>query len=169
MKRFAAIGLAMAMSLSLPAAAADSHASGQEIDHAGSVRIGANLSTLNATRASHGLSDGSTDCDYYLTPSLPPQVTMMVIHGRVARFDLSADSHAGPFGIVIGELEQEALRRMPRRTVVGPHFYGEKSDHYLTWRVPGHGLALRVETIGGHVAGMYWGNWDAVQYVEGCL
>lgn len=46
---------------------------------------------------------------------------------------------------------------------------GGPDDHDLTWRDPQRGLAVRDETGEGKVTAMYWGNWDAVQFIEGCL
>ena len=94
---------------------------------------------------------------------------MMVVGGKAVRFDLDDASEKGPFGIGIEDSEASALKKLPHDAAIDQHHYGDEGDHYLTWRDPPKDLALRVETWEGKVTRMYWGRWEAVQYVEGCL
>ncbi len=142
----------------------------ERLDGAGSVRIGQKFKDLA------GKADWKADevgdpefCTYYTGRLLPDGVSMMVEDGRVARFDVYGEAVAAPFGIRIGDAEEIAMKKLPKGVVVSQHHYGDGGDHYLTWRKPRTHLAIRVEAMGGRVGGVYWGSWDSVQYVEGCL
>ncbi|MBB3805953.1 hypothetical protein FHT03_000931 [Xanthomonas arboricola] len=139
------------------------------LDHAGSVRIGQEFAGLAPTAAWQRDESLTEGCDYVREGALPRSVAMMVLDGRIVRFDISAAGAIGPYGIRVGDSEAVVRSRLPAGYSVEPHFYGGRDDHYLTWRDPRHGLAVRYETGEGHVTSMYWGRWGAVQFVEGCL
>ncbi len=139
------------------------------LDRAGAVRVGQTFAELAPhaawQREEHSPTEG---CEYVRAGTLPPSVAMMVTDGRVVRFDAGAAGTVGPFGVRIGDSEAAARARLPAGYSVEPHAYGGPGDHYLTWRDPQRGLAVRYETGEGKVTSMYWGNWDAVQCIEGC-
>ncbi|WP_369975925.1 hypothetical protein [Xanthomonas bundabergensis] len=151
------------------ASAAGAAAPAPALDRSGAVRIGQRFAEL-APRAAWQRDNGGPieSCDYVHAGLLPADVAMMVLDGRVARFDVTDAGPAGPFGIRIGDSEATARARLPAGYRVEPHHYGGPDDHYLTWRDPQGGLAVRYETGEGTVTSMYWGSWDAVQLVEGC-
>ena len=139
------------------------------LDRSGGVRIGQSFAELEPRAAWKPFNVGPMgSCDFVEAGLLPAGVAMMVEDGRVVRFDVTDPGLAGPFGIRIGDSEAAARARLPAGYSVEPHHYGGPNDHYLTWRDPQHGLAVRYETGEGNVTSMYWGSWDAVQLVEGC-
>jgi hypothetical protein len=146
------------------------------LDHAGSIKIGTPFSELKSKSAWKAVGYRGDDNDdmacevYYGGNLLPAGVVMMVYDGKVVRFDLGGDAKiSGPFGIGIGDSEKSVLEKLPKATTVVPHFYSGEPDHHLTWHDPQTNLAIRVDTEQGKVSLMYWGQWEQVQYVEGCL
>lgn len=159
--------------LVLPLVAAWGQEERARLDRAGEIRIGDSMAALKSRAgweaAGHGEPDQEAGCEYYQGALLPGGVSMMVLDGNVARFDLDGDAGTGPFDVRVGDAEESALEKLPEDVVVDRHHYGDEGDHYLTWRQPQGTLAFRVETWAGRVERMYWGEWEAVQYVEGCL
>lgn len=144
------------------------------LDRFGDIVIGtafADLETRGPWRAAMGADLGVPEsCEIYTGPALSEAVSMMVVDGRVARFDLNEAGQSGPFGVRIGATEEEARALLPKAIEVEPHHYGSNGeDHYLSWRSPDGKGSLRVETMQGKVQAIYWGDWNAVQFVEGCL
>ena len=165
-------GVLLALGLALPAIAAGIQPS-TELAHAGQVKLGDRVQDgqVGWQRLDDAAMEADLHCAYYANRQrLPDGVTAMVHEGVVVRFDLGDDQRAGPFGVRVGEREAVARARLPEDAVVSTHAYGEEpGDHYLTWRDPADGRALRVETTAGTVGSLYWGEWDAVQLIEGCL
>ncbi len=121
------------------------------------------------------------DCEYYERGTLPEGMSMMVIADRIARFDVDGEGDPGvrvdarpaaappiPFGLWVGMDAAEAKKRLPAGVVVSPHAYVSPDGDYLTWTDKRANLALRLETLGGVVTSIYWGQPDAVELIEGC-
>jgi hypothetical protein len=144
-----------------------------ELSHAGQVRLGDRVAdgTQGWTRLDDAAMEADLHCAYYRNPDrLPRDVVAMVAEGVVVRFELDTPGRPGPFGVTVGMTETQARDRMPADTETSTHHYGEEPhDHYLTWRDPADGSALRAEVEGGRVSRLYWGRWPAVQLIEGCL
>ncbi len=144
-----------------------------ELAHAGQVKLGDRVADGQGgwQRLDDAASEADLHCAYYANRArLPLGVAAMVADGVVTRFDQRDDQRSGPFGVRVGEAEAAARARLPDDTVVSTHEYGsEPGDHYLTWRDPADGRALRVETSARTVTAIYWGEWPAVQLIEGCL
>ncbi|WP_420007453.1 hypothetical protein [Xanthomonas sacchari] len=155
--------------LVLAAAVAPAGETAAALDRVGTLRVGQVFAEL-APRArwDYERGEAGVDCDYVHAGQLPKDVAMMVLDGRIARFEVTEIGPVGPFGIRIGDSEASASARLPAGASVEPHHYGGTDAHYLTWRDPQRGLAVRYETGEGTVRTMYWGSWDAVQLVEGC-
>jgi len=161
-------GLGVALLLCASASHAG-EASAPALDRSGPVHVGQTFAELAARGGWQRDPDiASPGCFYARAGTLPKGVDMMVLGDRVVRFDVGDKAVAGPFGIRIGDGEAAARGRLPAGYSVDPHAYGDADDHYLTWRDPQGALAVRYETMRGKVSAMYWGSWDAVQFIEGC-
>jgi len=145
----------------------------EALDHSGPVRIGHDFSGLadKAVWEPNSYADGQAvpACEIYEGGLLSDGISMMVEDGHVTRFQVYDAGRIGPFGLLVGDSEESAMTKVPRGTTIELHHYAGEHGHYLTWRDPGSDLAIRVETIDGTVEGFYWGRWESVQYVEGCL
>ena len=110
------------------------------------------------------------DCEYFTGGVLPPPVSMMVMDGRIARFDLRdrGTPVVGPYGLYPGLSRAQVEQVLPRGYETSAHAYGDADDVYLTWRQPGTGLGLRVEIVDGVADALFWGDADAVTLIEGC-
>ncbi len=170
--RFAPFALGVCIVLAVAAPSTHASSPDDQLDHAGSVRIGEKLSAVRKQESgsAKGASakDDASGCDEVESRLLPEGVSMMVEDGAVVRFEIVEGTAKDPFGVGIGDSEASALKKLPKGTVVGPSYSGDKHDHVLTWRTARGNLGLRVETTAGKVTMLYWGSWKAVQYVEGC-
>ncbi len=116
------------------------------------------------------------DCEYYARGTLPEGMSMMVLGDRIARFDVHGEGDPGarsdappvPFGLWVGMSVAEARQRLPADVVASPHAYVWPDGEYLTWTDERAGLALRVETDKDVVTSIYWGQPEAVEFIEGC-
>lgn len=107
----------------------------------------------------------SEECDQVPLPGRPG-VALMFVGGVLHRIDVfrpgvRTAAGVGP-GDPVAKVEQAypGLARMPNRY--------DGSEEYLTVG-PRQGRALRFETLKGKVDRAYAGDWEQVQYVEGCL
>ena len=106
---------------------------------------------------------------------LPAGVGMMLLDGRIARFEIGL-SDAGdtaaeaPFGLRRGMSLAEAGMRLPDDGIdVSLHKYSWPPGLYLDWRDAAHDRALRVELPDAEVAVILWGRTEAIQLSEGCV
>lgn len=138
-------------------------------DRLGPVRIGARAADLRsagvAIRTDEPLP-GST-CSYARITSLP-DVFLMLDGPVVTRIDVATPTHPTLGGLRVGQSEAEALRRLGGRAVVQPHPYTGPEGHYLVVHEAGAPRGLIVETNGKTVQSYRFGNWEQVQWVEGC-
>ena len=170
--KFAPFALGLGIVLGVAASSAHAGSPDDQLDHAGTVRIGEKLSAVRkrevGTAKGASTKDDASGCDHVESRLLPEGVSMMVEDGAVVRFEIVEGKAKDPFGVGIGDTEASVLKKLPKGTVVGPGYSGDKHDHVLTWRTLRGDFALRVETTAGKVTMLYWGSWKAVQYVEGC-
>lgn len=170
MKYDVAAGLFVAGLFFLGTPARAVEASGEQaLSHVGDVRVGDAFAPLKS-RAKWDMDDPDpkAKCAFYFDGLMPPGVSMMVLNGKVARFDADSEAVDTPFGIHIGDSQQEAVKKLPKDVQIGPNNNGQKGDQYLTWRAKDGKLAIRVETVAGLVYGLYWGAWEQVQWSDGC-
>ena len=105
---------------------------------------------------------------------LPAGVAMMLLDGRIARFDIGPSDGGdatpeAPFGLRRGMSLAEAGALLPDEGVEPElHKYAWPPGLYLTWRDAARDRALRVELPDGVVETILWGRLDAVQLTEGC-
>ena len=114
------------------------------------------------------------DCRHVGGGVLPPGMSMMVMEGRIARFELphrvTADMPRvqAPFGLFTGMSRRDVLARLPDGVQTRAHEYGDPGDVYLDWRGPGTDLGLRVEVVGDAAQAIFWGDAGATTLIEGC-
>jgi hypothetical protein len=114
------------------------------------------------------------DCRHVGGGVLPPGMSMMVMEGRIARFELPHRATPGmpqvqaPFGLFTGMSQRDVLARLPDGVQTSRHEYGDPGDVYLDWRGPGTPFGLRVEVVGDAAQAIFWGDADATTLIEGC-
>ncbi len=116
------------------------------------------------------------NCTQVSGGSLPAGVGMMLLEGRIARFEIGltggdeALSPPGPFGLRRGMSLGEAGARLPDEGVEPAlHKYAWPPGLYLTWDNASRDRAVRVELPDGLVEVILWGRADAVRLTEGCV
>jgi hypothetical protein len=133
-------------------------------DGIGPVRVGMNLSQLNAALKEHFAQDNEP-C-FYVDTKRHPGIGFMIQHGRVTRVDVTNRSISTTEGIRIGDTEARVTKVYGNKLQIEPHHY-VNDGHYLTMYNSRYGI--RFETEKGKVTGFYAGDKNAIQYIEGCL
>jgi hypothetical protein len=114
---------------------------------------------------------GSEECDYvfFAGDSVEGNVHFMVVHGRVARVDVSDGGIATAEGARIGDSEQRIRELYPGRITVEPHKYIDGHYMIVAPAAPADsGHAIIFETDGAHVTSYRAGRLPEVRYIEGC-
>jgi hypothetical protein len=138
-------------------------------DGVGPVKIGMSVSQLNGVlREKFSMPVDKTDqgC-FYLKSRKHPHTAFMIENGRLVRIDVEEPGVSTSEGIRVGDLESRALKVYGPQLKVSEHQYIE-SGHYLTIRSNSGRYGIRFETDQGKVTTFYAGQYDAIQYVEGC-
>jgi hypothetical protein len=148
------------------------------LDHVGELNIGDAFSAddwLAEWTSAEAREITGGDCEQYSGGVLPPGMSMMVLDGAIARFELSAHQHAAaaslrraPFGLRLGQTKAEALALLPEGVEISAHEYEAPQGEYLTWRDPASKLGIRLETYLDIVEAIYWGDAAAATLIEGC-
>ncbi|HUR15191.1 MAG TPA: hypothetical protein VM097_11940 [Mycobacteriales bacterium] len=140
------------------------------IDGIGPITVGMTLAEAEAAagqRFTTMQDDFAPHCGHVAPRSGSPDINLMLIDGKVARFEVDKGSATRTDrGIGIGATEDEVKAAYPGRVVVRPHAYTD--GHYL--RVVSHDgrLALVLETDGTRVTMFRSGTARAADYTEGC-
>ncbi|MBD9368791.1 hypothetical protein [Xanthomonas sp. XNM01] len=114
------------------------------------------------------------DCRHVGGGVLPAGMSMMVMDGRIARFELvhrdapDIPRVQAPFGLFTGMARGDVLALLPDGVQTSRHEYGDPGDVYLDWRQPGAPLGLRVEIVGDVASAIFWGDAGATTLIEGC-
>ncbi|MCW2383530.1 MULTISPECIES: hypothetical protein [unclassified Sphingobium] len=149
--------------------AAAEPAQAETLNQVGPIRIGATLAELAAEGlAVAGRDDpmpGST-CTYAHFKGWP-EAAVMLDGDHVVRVDVSDAQHEGPFGLRVGQSEAEAIKRLGSAEVQ-PHPYTGPTGHYLVFHRDNAPTGLIAETDGKTVQSWRIGQWEQVQWVEGC-
>lgn len=176
MSRTAGLACAALLLAGAPAAATPAPT---DHDAVGGLRIGDAFAPAS-TGAGWTVSDdsaASADCARLSDGPLPPGVGMMVLDGRIARFEIGLSGGAGdgpppavPFGLQLGMSLGEAGSRFPAEVEVAAHKYAWPPGLYLTWQDPLRDRGVRAELPDGRtVEVILWGTALAVTLTEGCL
>jgi len=140
-------------------------------DGAGPVKVGISLSELNGVlreKFSLPLEKDERRC-FYVNPREHPDISIMIVDGRVARFDVVSAGVSTSKGIQVGDSEARARHAYGPRMKVSRHAYtGDEGGHYLTFRSSDARYGIRFETDQGKITMFYAGRYAAVQYIEGC-
>ncbi len=122
-----------------------------------------------------GPLQGEVDCLHYTGGVLPDGVSMMVMDGAIARFELDARSRPdaarrvrAPFGLHLAMSRSELVEALPSSAEFSPHAYSAPQGEYLTWQDAESGLSVRVELTLDHIDDILWGDAGAVTLIEGC-
>ena len=138
-------------------------------DGAGPVRAGMTLTELNKTLHVRFMlpKDKDEQACFYVTPKAQPKVAFMILDGRLGRIDVDKAGVKTSLGIQVGDSEKKALETYGKTLKVGPHKYID-NGHYLTVKSADAHYGIRFETEGGKITSFYAGQYQAIQYVEGC-
>jgi hypothetical protein len=85
----------------------------------------------------------------------------------VARIDVDAPGVFTFAGLQVGDSEAHARKVYGPKLKVSAHQYVD-TGHYLTVKSDDPRYGVRFETDNGKITMYYAGNYDAIQYVEGC-
>ena len=173
MIKFAVAVVFACATFSIPslATADDSHRI--SLDGYGPVKFGMNH--VAAQRAlGVKLVDEHPDPDYPHCTFLSPAnghtgVSFMLLHGYIARVDVSERAVATLSGARVGDSKASVISRYSGRILVTPHHYTAPHGSYLTMLSSDHKRGLRFETDGNKVTTFYAGTKEAIEFVEGCL
>ncbi|GAA3926780.1 hypothetical protein [Luteimonas lutimaris] len=113
-----------------------------------------------------------TGCFHVTGGDLPDGLAMMVMDGRIARFEVGPPNRGAdvrpPFGLHPGMARAAVEEAMPVDVRVSQHQYGGEGDVYIDWLVPGGRYGVRAEITNDKVDAVFWGDGDAIQLIEGC-
>jgi hypothetical protein len=137
-------------------------------DGVGPVKVGMTLAQLSAILYQKLSEDesGSENC-FYVHARGHAHVSFMIEEGKLARIDVDAPGVATSTGIQVGDSEAHARQVYGVKLKVTEHKYID-TGHYLTVRSADGRYGVRFETDKGKITTFYAGNYDAIQYVEGC-
>jgi hypothetical protein len=139
-------------------------------DGIGPVKIGMNLIQLNTVlheKLTPPKDKDEQDC-YIDGPGAHPQVSFMILNGRLARIEVDQPGVSTEAGIQVGDSEERAKQVYGSSVKVKPHAYTGPQGHYLTIRSADGRYGIRFETDNGKITTFYAGRFDAIQYIEGC-
>lgn len=139
-------------------------------DGIGPVKIGMNLVQLNTVlheKFTPPKDKDEQDC-YIDGPAAHPQVSFMILKGRLARIEVDRPGVSTEAGIQVGDSEERAKQAYGSSLKVKPHAYTGPQGHYLTIRSADGRYGIRFETDNGKITTFYAGRFDAIQYIEGC-
>ncbi|MBZ4187210.1 hypothetical protein K7B09_12850 [Thermomonas sp. RSS23] len=120
------------------------------------------------------LVDEYPDADYPDCKFLSPKnghagVTFMLLHGHIARVDVSERAISTVSGARVGDSKESIMSLYAGRVLVTPHYYTAPDGSYLTMLSSDRKHGLRFETDMNRVTTYYAGTKEAIQFVEGCL
>jgi len=98
-----------------------------------------------------------------------PGTSVLLLHGRVARIDVSQRGIFTLSGAAVGDTQASVMKRYGGRVQVSTSAEGVDDSKYLTMYSSDHRLGIRFETDGERVTAYYVGMSGAVNRAEGCL
>ena len=144
-------------------------AASDTFDRLGRIRIGATPADLGREGVAVAWHDDPMEGSTYTYATFQglPDVSVMLDGERIVRIDVSGPQHATLGGVKVGMAESEAIRRLGR-VDVRPHPYTGPQGHYLLIHEEGAPRGLILETDGKTVQTYRFGQWEQVQWIEGC-
>lgn len=143
----------------------------QNFDSLGKIRIGATLREMEREGLAVAGQDEPLDeesiCTYATFKDMP-DLAVMMDGEHIARIDVGDKRHEGPGGLRVGQSEAEALKRLGGKARVELHPYTGPEGHYLVVHEDGAPRGLIAETDGKQVQSWRIGQWEQVQWIEGC-
>jgi hypothetical protein len=140
-------------------------------DGLGKIRIGATLREMEreglAVAGQDEPLDEESTCTYATFKGMP-DLAVMMDGERIARIDVGDKQHEGPGGLRVGQSEADALKRLGGKAKVELHPYTGPEGHYLVVHEDGAPRGLIAETDGKQVQSWRIGQWEQVQWIEGC-
>jgi hypothetical protein len=139
-------------------------------DGVGPLAIGMTLPQVNQTLHEKFTMPANKDDQscFYVKTKRHPHIAFMIEDGRLTRVDVDAPGIFTAKHIQVGDSEASAIRAYGQKLQVEPHHYIEEG-HYLTIRSSNGRYGIRFETNKGKILTYYAGEFESVQYVEGCL
>ncbi|MDH4120785.1 MAG: hypothetical protein OEV94_03685 [Deltaproteobacteria bacterium] len=96
-----------------------------------------------------------------------PEVSFMILDGRIGRIDVDTNAIPNQQGIRVGDSEEQVKKAYPGRVQESPHPYLDEIGKYLRVEVkPNYWFIF--ETSEGKVTSFRGGQIEAVQLIEGC-
>ena len=173
MFKFLAIAFLSFVALPLPAEAAAREPDAVTLSGYGPVKFG--MTHAAAERAlGVKLIDGNPDPDYPDCKFLTPEhgntgISFMLLHGHIARVDVSDRTVATLSGARIEDSKESVISLYKHRLRITPHYYTAPDGSYLTLLSKDGKYGLRFETDMDKITTYYAGTKEAIQFVEGCL
>lgn len=140
-------------------------------DRLGAIRIGATLKELERDGLKLAGRDEPLDEEStctYATFRDQPDIAVMLDGERIARIDVNGGEHETMGGVRVGQSEADAVKRLGGKAKVEPHPYTGPEGHYLVVHDGQAPRGLIVETDGKTVQSWRIGQWEQVQWIEGC-
>jgi hypothetical protein len=141
-----------------------------DLAQAGQLKIGTALDRL-PVRLKQPLvrteQDPTGHC-FYAEPASTPALHLMIVGGRLVRFDVYEPGIATVDGVQVGDSVEKLKKVYGDRLSSAPNFYAEDELDYRVQSADGR-HALRFETTAGKITDFFAGDAKAVAYVEGCL
>lgn len=139
------------------------------LDRLGPVQIGMSVDDLRAAgmEVATDAPLPGTSCSYARLSTLPG-THLMLDGNKVVRIDVLDADHVIMGGLRVGMRERDALALLGPPVQVEAHPYNSPDGHYLSYHVDGAEFGLIAETDGQTVQSWRIGNWEQVQWIEGC-
>jgi len=136
----------------------------------GSIKIGSTVTELEHVlgRAIPIPGDPEEAACFVVPGDARSTYSAMVAEGHVARIDVDTPAIPTLRGARVGDTIDQVRKLYGATLEEAPHFYGDRSDLYLTYWSKDRAFALRFETAGGNISRFYIGRAREVQFVEGC-
>ena len=104
----------------------------------------------------------------FVSSSGHTDIGLMIENGKFVRTQIDHPGISTADGIQVGDTEALVKKTKGSRVKVEPQANDGPVRHYLTIQSTGGKYGIRFETDGTKVVMFYAGDYDAIQYIEGC-
>jgi hypothetical protein len=140
-----------------------------ELSGYGAIRIGMALSELKKLPDGWTLDDSPTEGCNIASSAAHPNLHLMIVDNRVVRMEVSSPHYETARGARVGMNEPQIKSLYPSHLTVEAHPYTGPQGHYLVYHEEGGKMGMIMETDGEKILSYRVGEWEAVQWIEGCL